>query len=278
MSLTVEQVKGRIRSLASKDNADARVLLRMYMMERFLERVSHSKYADKFIIKGGILVTSMVGVALRSTMDIDTSIRNQNLSEEDALKMVEDISKIDLHDGVTFIVKEASSIMDDMEYPGIRLAMNASLESMVVPMKIDISTGDIITPSAIQYSYKLMLEDRSIEVMAYNLETILAEKLQTVLSRGILNTRMRDYYDIHVLLSVYQDKIDQNIMKEAFHETCRKRDTVELKENGKEILDTLRNDDNLKKLWNSYQKKYEYARDCNFDEVVNDIESLLNYI
>ena len=278
MSLTVEQVKGRIRSLASKDNADARVLLRMYMMERFLERVSHSKYADKFIIKGGILVTSMVGVALRSTMDIDTSIRNQNLSEEDALKMVEDISKIDLHDGVTFIVKEASCIMDDMEYPGIRLAMNASLESMVVPMKIDISTGDIITPSAIQYSYKLMLEDRSIEVMAYNLETILAEKLQTVLSRGILNTRMRDYYDIHVLLSVYQDKIDQNIMKEAFHETCRKRDTVELKENGKEILDTLRNDDNLKKLWNSYQKKYEYARDCNFDEVVNDIESLLNYI
>ena len=191
MQLTPEQVKGRIKNVAKENKADARTLMRIYMMERFLERVASSQYKDNFIIKGGMLVTAMVGVALRSTMDIDTSIKNQNLSAEDARRIVDEIKDIDLDDGVTFVVKEVSNIMDEMEYPGIRFTMNAMMGKLVTPMKIDISTGDVITPRAIEFNYKLLLDDRSINLWSYNLETILAEKLQTVLARGLLNTRMR---------------------------------------------------------------------------------------
>lgn len=197
MPLTSEQVKGRIKNIAKINNADARTLMRIYMMERFLERVSLSKYKDNFVIKGGMLATAMVGVSLRSTMDIDTTIKNQNLSKEEASNIVETIMNIPLDDDVSFEIKEVATIMDEMEYPGIRLTMNAIVEKMIIPMKIDISTGDIITPHAIEYHYKLLLEDRFISLWTYNLETILAEKLQTVLARGILNTRMRDFYDIN---------------------------------------------------------------------------------
>ena len=178
MKLTQAQLKGRIKSLAQKNHADARILIRIYMMERFLERVSTSRYKDNFIIKGGILVTSLIGVALRSTMDIDTTIKN--LSETDICQTVEEICAIDLQDEITFQIKQISHIMDEIEYPGIRITLNAYLGKMPVPMKIDVSTGDIITPGEIQYQYKLLLEDRSIPLWSYNLETLLAEKLQTV--------------------------------------------------------------------------------------------------
>lgn len=221
MKLTQAQLKGRLKSLAQKNHADARILIRIYMMERFLERVSTSRYKDNFIIKGGILVTSLIGVALRSTMDIDTTIKNLNLSETDICQTVEEICAIDLQDEITFQIKQISHIMDEMEYPGIRITLNAYLGKMPVPMKIDVSTGDIITPGEVQYQYKLLLEDRSIPLWSYNLETLLAEKLQTVLARGILNTRMRDFYDLYELTSVYKDKIDQLLLKDAFHATAR---------------------------------------------------------
>lgn len=180
MQLTPEQVKGRIKNVAKENKADARTLMRIYMMERFLERVANSRYKDNFIIKGGMLVTAMVGVALRSTMDIDTSIKNQNLSAEDARRIVDEIKDIDLGDGVTFEVKEVSNIMDEMEYPGIRFTMNVVMGKLVTPMKIDISTGDVITPRAIDYKYKLLLDERSISLWSYNLETILADKKSTI--------------------------------------------------------------------------------------------------
>ena len=151
MKLSQDQLRGRIKNLAQKNNADARILLRLYMIERFLERVSISRYNDNFIIKGGVLVTSLIGVALRSTMDIDTTIKNLNLSESDIQRTVKEICAIDLQDDVTFQIKQISHIMDEMEYPGIRITMNAYLNRMLIPMKIDISTGDIITPSEVQH-------------------------------------------------------------------------------------------------------------------------------
>lgn len=156
MQLTPEQVKGRIKNLAKDNKADARTLIRIYMMERFLERISVSNYKDKFIIKGGMLVTAMVGVALRSTMDIDASIKNHNLSKEEAMRIVDEVKDIDLKDGVLFKVKDVSSIMDEMEYPGIRFTMDAIMGKLITPIKIDISTGDVITPSAIEYQFKSM--------------------------------------------------------------------------------------------------------------------------
>lgn len=278
MQLTPEQVKGRIKNVAKENKADARTLMRIYMMERFLERIANSKYKDNFVIKGGMLVTAMVGVALRSTMDIDTTIKNQNLSAEDAKRIVNEIKDIDLGDGVSFEIKEVSNIMDEMEYPGIRFTMNAMMGKLVTPMKIDISTGDVITPGAVEYQYRLLLDNRSISLWSYNLETILAEKLQTVLARGLLNTRMRDFYDIRTLLSIYEDDIDNDVLERAFDATCKKRNTENLKEEALKIMTTVRDDAQLHKLWKTYQKKYPYAADIGYDDIMDSIKTLCNRI
>lgn len=278
MGFTPEQIKGRIKSVAKQNNADARTLMRIYMMERFLERLAQSEYRDNFIIKGGILVTAMIGVAHRSTMDIDTSMKNLNLSAEDALRVVNQVKDIDLDDGVSFEVKDASNIMDEMEYPGIRVTMNANVGRLITPLKIDISTGDVITPRAIEFNYDLLLEDRSISLWSYNLETILAEKLQTVLARGILNTRMRDFYDIRMLLNTYEDKVNKAVLKDAFVATCKKRGTDHLQEQAEEIMKIIEADEQLQVLWRAYQKKYSYAAEIDYASVISGVRKLMNWI
>lgn len=278
MQLTPEQVKGRIKNVAKENKADARTLMRIYMMERFLERVAHSEYKDNFIIKGGMLVTAMVGVALRATMDIDTSIKNLNLSAEDAKRIVDEIKEIDLGDGVTFEIKDVSNIMDEMEYPGIRFTMNAVMGKLVTPMKIDISTGDVITPRAIEYQFKLLLEDRSICLWSYNLETILAEKLQTVLARGLLNTRMRDFYDIRTLLLIYEQGMDNDVLKRAFGATCHKRGTENLKAGALKIIAAVSEDSHLQTLWKVYQKKYPYATAISYEDIMESVRLLWSKI
>lgn len=278
MGFTPEQIKGRIKSVAKQNNADARTLMRIYMMERFLERLAQSEYRDNFIIKGGILVTAMIGVAHRSTMDIDTSMKNLNLSAEDALRVVNQVKDIDLDDGVSFDVKDVSNIMDEMEYPGIRVTMNANVGRLITPLKIDISTGDVITPRAIEFNYDLLLEDRSISLWSYNLETILAEKLQTVLTRGILNTRMRDFYDIRMLLDTYEDKVNKAVLKDAFAATCKKRGTDHLQEQAEEIIKIIEADEQLQVLWRAYQKKYSYAAEIDYASVISGVRKLMNWI
>ena len=278
MGFTPEQIKGRIKSVAKQNNADARTLMRIYMMERFLERLAQSEYRDNFIIKGGILVTAMIVVAHRSTMDIDTSMKNLNLSAEDALRVVNQVKDIDLDDGVSFDVKDVSNIMDEMEYPGIRVTMNANVGRLITPLKIDISTGDVITPRAIEFNYDLLLEDRSISLWSYNLETILAEKLQTVLARGILNTRMRDFYDIRMLLDTYEDKVNKVVLKDAFAATCNKRGTDHLQEQAEEIIKIIEADEQLQVLWRAYQKKYSYAAEIDYASVISGVRKLMDWI
>ena len=278
MGFTPEQIKGRIKSVAKQNNADARTLMRIYMKERFLERLAQSEYRDNFIIKGGILVTAMIGVAHRSTMDIDTSMKNLNLSAEDALRVVNQVKDIDLDDGVSFEVKDVSNIMDEMEYPGIRVTMNANVGRLITPLKIDISTGDVITPRAIEFNYDLLLEDRSIKLWSYNLETILAEKLQTVLARGILNTRMRDFYDIRMLLDTYEDKVNKAVLKDAFAATCKKRGTDHLQEQAEEIIKIIEADEQLQVLWRAYQKKYSYAAEIDYASVISGVRKLMDWI
>ena len=278
MGFTPEQIKGRIKSVAKQNNADARTLMRIYMMERFLERLTQSEYRDNFIIKGGILVTAMIGVAHRSTMDIDTSMKNLNLSAEDALRVVNQVKDIDLDDGVSFEVKDVSNIMDEMEYPGIRVTMNANVGRLITPLKIDISTGDVITPRAIEFNYDLLLEDRSISLWSYNLETILAEKLQTVLARGILNTRMRDFYDIRMLVDTYEDKVNKAVLKDAFAATCKKRGTDNLQEQAEEIVKIIEADEQIQVLWRAYQKKYSYAAEIDYASVISGVRKLMDWI
>ncbi len=245
------------------------------MMERFLDRVSQSKYKDDFIVKGGILVTSMIGISMRTTMDIDTTIRNFDLSKEETTRIVNEIKDIPLDDEIKFTLKEVSDIMDNMEYPGIRIHMDAKLESLVVPIKIDISTGDIITPREIKYEYLLLLENRSIQLWSYNLETILAEKIQTILSRNILNTRMRDFYDVTTLFNLYKDSINYENLATAFNKTCIKRESSYLLDEANDILISISNDSNLQNLWKSYCKKQKYADHIDFTTNLETIEYLI---
>lgn len=274
MPLTPEQIKGRIKNIAKDNNADARILLRIHMMERLLERISVSNYRNNFLIKGGLLVTALVGVSLRSTMDIDTSLKNFNLSENDAKRIITEIKDIDIGDGVTFEIKDSLSIMDEMEYPGIRITMNAIMGKLVTPIKIDISTGDIVTPNPIEYRYKLLLEDRYINLQSYNLETVLAEKIQTVLARGVLNTRMRDFYDIRTLFLMYGDQIDTDTLKSAFNATCTNRGTHNLVQNAPEIISNIESDEHLRSLWVSYQRKFPYASDMSYGSVIDSLKVL----
>lgn len=260
MYLTPAQIKGRIKNVAKQNGSDPITLLRIYMMERFLERITYSKYKDDFIVKGGILVTSMIGISMRSTMDIDTTIRNFDLTKEETTRIVNEIKDISLDDHIEFILNDVSDIMDNMEYPGIRIHMDAKLENLIVPIKIDISTGDVITPREIRYEYPLLLEDKSIQLWSYNLETILAEKIQTILSRGLLNTRMRDFYDLSL----------------AFDKTCRKRETLSLLEHYEEILCSISEDSTLQNLWKNYCRKYKYVSHIEFSTNLEIIKQLMS--
>ena len=275
---TSRQLKALIRNKSHGDNAKATTLIRNFVMERLLERISLSKYSDKLILKGGLLIASMVGLDNRATMDMDTTIRNYNLSPKDAEKMIEDIIAIPLDDGIQFVMQNVSNIMDEAEYPGIRLKLEASLDTMKTPLKIDISTDDVITPKEVNYEYKLMFEERSIPVLAYNLETILAEKLETVLSRGILNTRMRDYYDLMILNIVKSEEINYADLRKALEATSRKRKSYELLADSERILKQIKFDAGLMEQWKIYQKKFDYAADYHWNDIIKNVEQLFEKV
>lgn len=222
MIKTSRQLKDKVRNMARGDSAKAQLLIRNYGMERFLERVSLSAHKDNFILKGGMLVSAMVGLENRATMDIDTSIRNMPLDTITAKAMVEEIIAVPVDDNIRFEINDFGTIMDDAEYSGVRISLNAFLDTTRIPLKIDISTGDAITPAAVNYQYKLMFEERYTTLWAYNLETVLAEKIETVLSRSALNTRLRDFYDLYVLQDTGLE-IDKATLAVALTATARKR-------------------------------------------------------
>lgn len=271
---TSTQLKALIRNESHGDNAKAMTLIRNYEMERFLERLSLSKYRDRLILKGGLLIASMVGLDNRATMDIDTTIRNYNLSTDDVRNMIEDIIAIPLDDGTKFVIKSTENIMGEAEYPGIRVKLEAVLDTMKTPLKIDISTDDVITPKEVNYEYTLMFEERTIPLLAYNLETVLAEKMETIISRGILNTRMRDYYDLMILKVVKSDAINYEDLAKAFKATSKKRESYELASELKHILKQIKFDAGLAEQWEIYQRKYDYAIDYNWEDIVENIEQL----
>lgn len=222
---TSRQLKALVRNLSKGDSMQAQILIRNYIMERFLERLSLSPYQGNFILKGGILVSAMVGIDTRSTMDIDATIKNLPLSAQTAESILAEIISVPIDDGVLFKIESISEIMGEAEYSGIRASMMAFIDTMRTPLKLDISTGDRITPREIEYQFKLMFEDRSITVLAYNLETVLAEKLETVLSRGTANTRLRDFYDLYILQHDCTQSFDVNTLSEAFRITCAHRNS-----------------------------------------------------
>ena len=274
MIKTARQLKDLIRNLSREKSADAQILMRNYMMERFLERISLSEYRDKFILKGGMLVAAMVGLDARSTMDLDATIKGANVNVEDIENLISSIVTVPIDDGVKFQLKSISEIMDEAEYPGIRVSMSTTFDGVVTPLKIDISTGDAITPREVRYSFKLMLEDRSIDIWAYNLETVLAEKLETIITRTTTNTRMRDFYDIYILEQLHGTTLNPKILHDALLATAHKRGSEKYLNQAEEVFDEVENDSVMQKLWEAYRKKFSYASDLEWDVIMKAIRRL----
>ena len=280
MITTARQLKDLIRNLSKKKSADAQILMRNYMMERFLERISLSEYKNQFILKGGMLVAAMVGLDARATMDLDATIKGTNVSVEDVEMIISQIISIPLDDGVSFRVKRISEIMEEADYPGVRVSMETKFDGVITPLKIDISTGDIITPREIKYNFNLMLENRTIEVWAYNLETVLAEKLETVISRNVTNTRMRDFYDIYILQKLYGEQLSKDILRDALVATAKKRETLEQieTEDIDEVFDEIQSSSVMENLWKAYQRNYSYSADIPWHTIMKSIRTLYEII
>lgn len=271
---TSRQLKALVRNMSKGDSAKAQIIIRNYIMERFLERLSLSPYRNNLILKGGTLVSAMVGLDNRSTMDVDATIKNLPLSVESACKIVQEITSIPVEDGMVFEIKNATEIMDEADYSVVRIILDTMLETMRTPLKIDFSAGDVITPREVAYSFRLLFEDRSISILAYNLETVLAEKLETLLARGTANTRMRDFYDIYALETTQAHNIDPAVLREAFANTSQKRGSLGVAKDASLILDEVQARPEMLALWKNYQSKFDYAADIGWAKVMKSVRTL----
>ena len=271
-------VKAKIKNKAGGNSDKSQIMLRIYLMERLLERVSLSKYRDNFVLKGGLLVSSLVGVDMRSTMDVDTTVKSLPLNKESAQRILEEIMAIDIEDGVAFRITKVQDIMEGHEYEGVRFMIECTMDKLKQTIKIDISTGDEITPRAIAYKLPLIIEDRSIDLWAYNLETLLAEKLETIMVRAEANTRMRDFYDIHVLLKQEVVTVDRAILKNAFYATCKRRESIEQIATIDDVINKIADDGVMRQQWYNYRKTNYYVGDLEWDDVIGSAKILRKMI
>lgn len=268
------QLKAVIRNLAKEKQISPQLVLQNFMMERFLERVSISKYQSNFILKGGFLIATVVGIDSRTTMDIDASLKGLSINEKTVRDMFEHMCQVEVGDDITFTFRSIREIREGDEYTGFRIALTGNYPPMAVPLKLDITTGDTVTPKEINYSFRLLFEDRRISVLAYNMETVMAEKLETVISRGDQNTRPRDYYDIYILWKLQSANINMKILQQAVIATAQKRGTLTVMKNYKAIMQAVRKSDIMQNQWQRYQKSFEYAKSIDFQETCNVVLEL----
>ncbi len=275
---TPEQLKGLMRNFAKDKNLRPQEILQMYLFERIVERLSFSKFKNNVILKGGLLIASMIGVESRSTIDMDTTVIGIPMNEETIRDVILEMIQIDIGDGIEFTFQRIEPIREVDEYNNFRVHLKASYGKIDAPMKIDITTGDVITPAAIEYSFKLLLEDKVVIVMAYNLETILAEKYETIMIRNIGTTRARDFYDLYTLFKSRISVIQKNNFINAVKNTAKKRGSLEYIIGWKEICEDIRNEKALEMLWNNYKKENQYAADISYEAVIDNLVDVAQYL
>lgn len=268
------QLKDKIRNAEQKYNLPANTLLNYYMMERFLCRLSNSEYCDNFIIKGGFLISSLIGIDMRSTMDIDTTIKGIPVNEESIRKIIEGVIKIELEDNITWAIEKIRSIHEAGEYDDFRITLIATFFNMQTPIKIDITTGDRIIPKEVDYNYQLLFTDKSIDIKAYPLTTILAEKIETILSRNVLNTRARDYYDIYILTKL-NPQLDYEELRKALTIKAEERNSLEYIQNSQKYLKEIKASKELKDIWDNYSRKNQYSKEIDWNDILATINEVL---
>lgn len=266
-------LKAKIRNIAKKKNIPAQVILQNYMFERLLVRLSVSEYKEKFVLKGGMLVAAIVGLDNRATMDLDTTLKNLPLTPDAIRSALEQVCAISLDDGVVFEIGTISPIREDDIYSGYRVMLNARFDTLLTPMSIDVFTGDAITPHAVQYNFSEIFDDeKSYELWAYNIETVMAEKVETILRRGVFNTRPRDFYDAYILTTT--QKFDKAVFAEALSATAKHRGTAEQITDVPGILHNIEESPELRAMWDKYRKQFAYAQDITYEQIIDVVRTL----
>ena len=269
-------LKEKSKEIERKYKLNHYELLQRFMFERILERISLSKYQENFILKGGLLLSALFGIDNRTTKDMDTTIKGLNISKEQMVNVLNEILSIDLKDGVKFELVDVTDIREDDEYGGNKYHLIGKLENLKINLDIDISTGDTVVPRELEYSYPSLFEDKKILIYTYNVETIISEKIETILRRGQYNSRMKDYYDIHMFLSKFKDNIDIDILKLSIKHTFNKRESFDYLKDYAQILDGIVSYDRIVNLWNIYAKKNKYANDIKFEEIINELREFIS--
>lgn len=269
-----DSLKAKAKNLALKNNIDSSYILQTFMFEALLKRIEKSNYKDNFIIKGGFLLSSLFGVDNRTTLDLDTTLKGISLTKENIEKIIDEIINIDVDDNIEFSIFSIKDIRLEEKYSGFCVHLNANFEGLKKHLLIDITTGDVITYREINFSYKTIFDDEIINIMAYNIETIVAEKFEAILSKNIENTRMKDYYDLYIFTSLKWDKIDKEILKKAILNTCNNRESNEYLNDSDYYIDMICKNEFIKKLWNDYKNKYSYAKNIYFEDTIKAIEKI----
>ena len=267
-----DSLKVKVSNLALSTNIPNKYLIQSFMFETLLKRISVSKYKDKFIIKGGLLLSSIFGVKLRSTMDLDTTIKGLPLDRTTITKVVNEIISIDLKDNIKLEIENIKDIREEELYSGFDINLKAEFDGLRTNLMIDITTGDVITYKEVQFEYKTLFDNEIVNIMTYNYETIIAEKFEAIISRNIDNTRMKDYYDLYMFVNLKWNDIDKTILRKAIFNTSEKRETLNYIENADKYIELINEDSKLKSLWKNYQNTYAYAKDISFENTIAAIK------
>ena len=271
---TSEQIKGAIRNISKKTGVNPNSLLQMCLFEGILEKLSKSKYSENFILKGGLLISSLIGVDMRSTMDMDTTLRGIPLNEVSITKILNEILAIEIDADIEYKLIKLSPIRQEDVYEDFCASISCIFGKINATLNIDITTGDVITPREMNYSYSKILEEGTIPIMTYTIETILAEKFETISSRNITTTRARDFYDLYMIYSIYKDKIDKGILRKAIERTSKYRGSFETALQYKEIVELFRESETPKELWKKYTQNNPYTKDVDFLDTISVYEEI----
>ena len=272
MIINKDSLKAKLKNLSKKTNIESNYLLQSFMFEGLLKRISTSKYKEKFIIKGGMLLTSIFGVNLRSTMDLDATLKGISLNSKIIADIFKELITIDANDKMIFELIDIKEIREEDIYSGFCVNLKATFDNLWTNLMVDITTGDIITYKEVEFEYKTLFDNETISILSYNYETIIAEKYESIISRNIDNSRMKDYYDLYMFVRLKLDDINKEVLYQAVRNTSKKRGTTNDIDNSEEIIKKIEEDDHIKNLWTDYQNKYNYAKDIKFIDVINAIK------
>lgn len=273
-----DSLKAKVSNLSKETNIPNKYIIQEFMLEALLRRISISKYKEKFVIKGGFLLSSIFGVNLRSTMDLDTTIKGIPLTRENLENIINEIITININDNINFELENIKDIRLEDEYSGYNVNLKADFDGLITNLMIDVTTGDVITYSETEYPYKTIFDNEVINIMSYNFETIIAEKFETILSRNIENTRMKDYYDLYMFVNLKWNDIDKKELFEAIKNTSRKRESIEYILNASKYIELIEEDNRLKQLWKSYVSVYDYAKDISFEDAIKAIKVVCDVV